>query len=148
MFKPLDNYSFPMLLRLCSKSSKLDFSITWTENFQAYKLDLEKAEEPEIKLPTTFSGSQRKQGSSKKTSTSVSLIMRKSLTVWITTNCGKLLKRWEYKSILPVSWETCMWVMMQQLELCMEWLTGSGMRKEYKAVGYCHPVYLTYMQST
>ena len=75
--------------------------------------------------------------------------MLKSLTGWIITNCGKLLKRWEYKTILSVSWETCMWVKMQQLELCMEQLTGSGLRKEYnKAVVYCHPVYLTYTQST
>ena len=45
-------HSFPMLVRLCSKFSKLGFSITWTENFQMFKLGLEKAEEPEIKLPT------------------------------------------------------------------------------------------------
>ena len=40
-----------MLVRLCSKSFKLGFNSTWTQNFQMYKLDLEKAEEPEIKLP-------------------------------------------------------------------------------------------------
>ena len=57
---------------------------------------LEKAEEPEIKLPT-FIESQRKQGNSRKTSTSASLTTLKPLTVWITTNCGKFLKRWEYK---------------------------------------------------
>ena len=60
-----------------------------------YNLDLEKAEEPEIKLPT-FVGSQRKQGNSRKTSTSASLTMLKSVTVWTTRNCGKFLKRWEY----------------------------------------------------
>jgi len=57
-----------------------------------YKLGLAKAEEPEIKLPS-FIGSQRKQGNSRKTPTSVSLTMLKPLTVWITTNCGKFLKR-------------------------------------------------------
>jgi len=57
-----------------------------------FKLGLEKAEEPEIKLPT-FAGSQRKQGNSRKTSTSVSLTTLKPLTVWITTNCGKFLER-------------------------------------------------------
>ena len=51
-----------------------------------YKLDIEKAEEREIELPT-FIGSQRKQGNSRKTSTSASLTMLKPLTVWITTNC-------------------------------------------------------------
>ena len=60
------------------------------------------AEEPEIKLPT-FTESWRKQGSSRKTSTSASLTMLKPLTVWITTNCEKFLKSWEYQTTLPVS---------------------------------------------
>ena len=51
--------------------------------------------------------------------------MLKPLTVWITTNYGKLLKKWEYQTILSVSWETCMQVMKQQLELDMEQQTGS-----------------------
>ena len=59
------------------------------------KLDLEKAEKPGIKLPTS-TGSSKKQESSRKTSTSDLLTMPKPLTVWITTNCGKFLKRWEY----------------------------------------------------
>ena len=67
-----------------------------------YKMDLEKAEESEIKFPT-FVGSWRKQGRSGKTSTSASLIMSKPLTVWITTNCGEFLKRWEYQTTLPTS---------------------------------------------
>ena len=56
-----------------------------------YKLDLEKAEEPEIKLPTSV-GSYKKEENSRKTSTSASLTTLKPLTVWITTNCGKFLK--------------------------------------------------------
>ena len=63
---------------------------TWTENFQMFKLDLEKAKEPEIKLPAS-TGSSKKQESSRKTS--ALLTMPKPLTVWITTNCGKFLKR-------------------------------------------------------
>jgi len=59
-----------------------------------YKLDLEKAEEPEIKLPTSV-GSYKKQENSRKISTSVSLTMLKPLTVWITTNCGRFFKGWE-----------------------------------------------------
>ena len=58
---------------------------------------LEKAEEPEIKLPTS-SGSSKNQESSRKTSTSALLTTPKPLTVWITTNCGKFLKRWEYQT--------------------------------------------------
>ena len=56
-------HSFHMLARSCSKSSKLGLNSTWTQNFQMYKLDLEKAEEPEIKLPTS-AGSWKKQESS------------------------------------------------------------------------------------
>jgi len=62
----------------------------WTMNFQIFKLDLEKAEEPEIKLPTSV-GSSKKQESSRKTFTSALLTMPKPLTVWITTN-WKILK--------------------------------------------------------
>ena len=58
------------------------------ENFLMFKLVLEKAEEPEIKLPTS-AGSWKKQQSSRKTSTSALLTMPKPLTVWITINCGK-----------------------------------------------------------
>ena len=58
------------------------------ENFQMFKLDLEKAEEPEIKLPTS-AGSSKKYGRSRKTSISALLTMPKSLNVWITINCGK-----------------------------------------------------------
>ena len=60
----------------------------YTENFQMFKLDLEKAEEPEIKLPTS-AGSWKKEESSRKTSISAVLTMPKPLTVWITTNYGK-----------------------------------------------------------
>ena len=86
--------SLHMLARLCSKSFKLGFSSMWTENFQMYQLDLEKAEEPGIKLPT-FGGSWRKQGSSRKTSTCALLTMQQPLTVWITTNCGTFVKWWQ-----------------------------------------------------
>ena len=58
-------------------------------NFQMFKLNLEKAEEPQIKLLTS-TGSHKKQESSRKTSTSALLAMPKPLTVWITTKFGKL----------------------------------------------------------
>ena len=69
-------------------------------------------------------------------------------TVWITTNCGTFLKRWKYQITWPISWEICMQVRKQQLELDTEQQTGAKLGKEYiKAVCY-YPVYLTYMQST
>ena len=73
------------LAKKCSKFSKPGFKSTWTVNFQIFKLDFEKAEEPEIKLPASI-GSSKKQESSRKSSISALLTMLKSLTVWITTN--------------------------------------------------------------
>ena len=110
-----------------------------------FKLVLEKAEEPGIKLPT-LAGSSKKQDSS--IETSALLTMPKPLTVWITTNCGKFWKRWEYQTTWPASWEICMQVKKQQLELDMEQQTGSKSGKKYIKAAYCHSAYLTYMQST
>ena len=111
-----------------------------------FKLDLEKPEEVEIKLPTSV-GSLKKQESSRKTSTSALLTVPKPLTVWITTNCGKFFKRWEYQTTLPASWAICMQVKKQQLERDMEQQTGSKSGREYVKAVYCYRAYLTYMQS-
>ena len=64
--------------------------------FQMFKLDLEKAEEPEVKLPTSIKSSKR-QENTRKTSTSALLTMPKHLTVWITITCGTFFKRWKYQ---------------------------------------------------
>ena len=82
------------------KLVKVGFSSTWTKNFQMSKLDLEKAEEPKIKLPTTV-GSSKKQESYRKTS--ALLTTSKLLTVWITAN-WKILKDigiWDDLTCLP-----------------------------------------------
>ena len=112
-----------------------------------FKLVLEKGEEPEIRLATAIE-SLKNQESSRKTSNSALLIMGKPLTVWITTHWGKFFKRWEYQTTLPASWEICMQVRKQQLELDMEQQTGSKSGKEFVKAVYCHPAYLTYIQST
>ena len=83
-----------------------------------FKLVLEKAEKPEIKLPTS-AGSSKKQESSRKTSISALLTMQ------ITLNCGKFWTRWEYQTTWPASWETYTQVRKQQLELDMEQQTDS-----------------------
>ena len=115
-------------------------------NFQMLKLDVEKAKEPEIKLPTSV-GSSKKQENTRKTSTSALLTTPKPLTVWITTNCGKF--KWqEYQTTWPASREICMQVKMQQLELDMEQQTGSKSGKEYVKAVYCQLAFLTFMQST
>ena len=89
-----------------------------------------------------------KQENSRKKSTSASLTMLKPLTLWITTNCGKFLNRWEYQTNLPISWETCMQAKKQQLEQDMEQWVGSKLGKKYIKAVYCHPAHLTSIQST
>ena len=110
-----------------------------------FKLDLQKAEEPESKLPTS-AGSSKKQESSRKTSISALVTMPKPLTVWI-NKLWKILKEMEIPYHL-----TCLLrnlqIRKQQLELDMEQQTGSKQEKEYVKAVYCHPANLTYMQST
>ena len=101
-----------------------------------HKLGFKEAEEPESKLPT-FVGSWTKQRSSRKTSTSASLTMLKPLTMWIMIN-WKFLKRREYQTTLPVSWETYIRVKKQQVEPDMEQLTGLKVGKKYNKAVYCH----------
>ena len=60
----------------------------------------------------------------------------------------EILKEWGNQTTWPASWETCMQVRKQQLELDMEQQTGSRQEKEYVKAVYCHPAYLPYMQST
>ena len=105
-----------------------------------FKLDLEKAEEPEIKLPTS-AGSSKKQESSRKTSISALLTMPKPLTVWITTN-------WKILKEMGIPDRLFMQVKKQQSELDMEQQTGSKSGKEYVKAVCCHPAYLSHMQST
>ena len=93
-----------------------------------FKLDLEKAEKPDIKLPSV--GSSKKQESSRKTSIFASLTTPKPLTVWITTDWGKFFKRWEYQATLPAFWEICMQAKKQQLEPDMEQWTGYKLGKK------------------
>ena len=138
---------FHMLARLCSKSFKIDFNSMWTKNFQMLQAGFWSSRGTSIKLPT-FVESWRTQWSSRKTSISASLTTRKPFTVWITTNCEKFMKRWEYHTTLPASWEICSQVKKQQLEPHMEQLTGSELRKESDRAVYCHPVYLTSVSST
>ena len=117
-------HSSHTLAKKSSKFSRPGFSNMWTMNFQMFKLVLQKAEQPEIKFPTSY-GSLKKQEVPEKTSIFALLTMPKPLTVWITINCGKFWKRWVYQTVWPTSWEIYMQVRKQQLELDMEQQTGS-----------------------
>ena len=106
-----------------------------------FKLVLEEAEEPEIKLPTS-TGSSKKQESSRKTSISALFSMPKSLTVWITINCGKFLELGIPDHL------TCL---LRNLYAGQEApdRTGHGTTDWFQiGKGVCHPACLTYMQST
>ena len=92
--------------------------------FLMFKLDLEKAEEPEIKLTTSVESSKQ----ARKFQKNIYFCFTdyaKPFDWWLTTNCVKFLKRWEYQTTWPASWETYMQVRKQQLELDMEQQTGS-----------------------
>ena len=95
-----------------------------TKNFQMFKLDLEKAEELEIKLSISIE-LQKKQESSRKMSATALLTMPKPLSVWITTNYEKFFNTSEYHNSLPVSWEICMQVKEQQFQPDKEQQAGS-----------------------
>ena len=111
-----------------------------------FKLDLEKAEEPEIKLSTSV-GSSKKQESSRKVSTSALLIMPKPLTVWIATN---------WKTLQEMGIPDCLTCLLRNLyagqEATVRTRHGTTdwflIGKEYVKAVYCHPAYLTYMQKT
>ena len=90
------------------------------------KVVLEKAEEPDIKLPTSAGSSKKSKRVPEKNIYFhfIDYATSTLLTVWITTNC-ETFKKWEYQMTWPVSWEICMQVRKQQLELDMEQETGS-----------------------
>ena len=126
--KECSNYS---TIALISHASKVMLKILQARLQQYMNHELpnvpagfRKGREPEIKLPTS-AGSWKKQESSRKTSTSALLTMPNLLTVWITINCGKFWKGWEYQITWPASWEICIQVRKQQLELDMGKQTGS-----------------------
>ena len=116
------------------KILKQGFNSMWIKNFRMFKLDLEKAVEPEIRLPTS-AGSSKKQE-----------FQNKNLLYWLhqglwlcgSQQTGKFFKRWEYQITCPVSWEICMQAKKQQLELDMEQQIGSKVGKEYIEAIYCH----------
>ena len=111
-------------------------------NFQMIKLVLEKAEEPEIKLPTS-TGSSKKQENSKKMSISALLIFSMPLTVWITTN-WKTLKEMGIPDHLTCLLRNLYAGQETTVRTGHEQQTGSKLGKEYVKAVYCHPAYLTY----
>ena len=115
-------------------------------NFQRFKLDLEKAEEPENKLPT-FAGSLKKEDNSKVTFTPASLAMLKALTVWTMTNC-KILKEMGMLDYLTCLVRNMYASQEATVRPYVEQRISSKFGKEEVKAVYCHPAYLTCIQST
>ena len=118
----------------------------WTENFQVYKLDLEKAEEQRSNCQHLLDHRKNKRVPGKH----LLLLYWLLQSLWLcgSQQTGKFFKRWEYQATLLASCEICIQVKKQQLELDMEQRTGSILGQEYVKAVYCHLVFLTYMQST
>ena len=117
----------------------------WTVNFQMFKLDLEKAEEPEIKLPASV-GLLKKQENSRKTIYFCLVDYAKAIDC---VDCDKLWKilRREYQRPLHAFWEICVQIKKKELEPDMKQWTGSKLGKEYIKAVYCLHAYLTFIQS-
>ena len=113
-----------------------------------YKLDLIKAEEPEIKLPTSLE-SQKKQENSKNIYFCF-IDYNKAFDCVDHKKLWKILKETDRNTrlLLPVFWETCLQVKKKQLELDMKQWTSSKLGKKYVKAEYCHPAYLISMKNT
>ena len=110
-----------------------------------FKLVLQKAGEPDTKLPTSWIMEKAREFQK---NTYFCFIDYAKAFDCVDHNCEKFFKRWEYQTTWPGSWEICLQVKKEHLELDMEQQTGSKYEKEYVRTVYCHPAYLTSMQST
>ena len=113
-----------------------------------FKLDLEKVEEPEIKLWTSSRSSKEQEISKKKKCLLLLYWLPKDFNCVDHNKLCKILKEMGYQTTWLASWEICEQVNKQQLEPDMEQQTDSKLGKEYIKAVYWHPAYLTYMQST
>ena len=119
----------------------------WSVNFQMFKLDLEKAEESEIKLPTSI-GSIEKAREFQKNIYFCFIDYAKAFDYMDNNKLWKILKELGIPDHQPAFWEICMQIKKQQLELDMEQLIVSKLGKEYCKALCCHLARLTYVQST
>ena len=144
MFKLMHNCTY--LICQQSNAQNSPSQVSTVREQRMFKLGLENAEEPEINCQYLLDH-QKGEFQKKKKSTFALLT---TLKAWLcgSQQTGKFLKRLEYQTTWPASWEICMQVKKQQLELDMENQTGSKLGKEYVKAVYCHSAYLTSMQRT
>ena len=136
-----------MQVRLCSKSFKQGFSTTWSENFQKYKLDFAKAEEPEIKLPLL---DHRKSKGIPEKKKKIYLCFIDFVKTFDCVNHSKLCKILKDVGVPEhlICLMSNLYMGQEATELNMEQLTGSKLEKEYDKAVHCHPTYLIYKKST
>ena len=111
-------HSFHMWTRSCSKSSKIGFNRMWTENFQVFKLDLEKARNQRSNCQHSLD--HRKARKFQKNIYFCFIDYTKTFDCVYHNKLWEILKRWEYQNTSPASWEISMQIKKQQLELDME----------------------------
>ena len=117
-------------------------------NFEIFKLDLGKGEEPEIKLPTSNGSSKKKNSEFQKNAFFCFLYYTKAFDFVDHNKLWKILQEMGIPDHLTCLLRNCMQVRKQQLELDMEQQTGSKPGKEYLKAVYCYPAYLTYVHCT
>ena len=110
----------------------------WIENFQMYKLGFRKGRGTRGQIAHIHWILEKERELQKNIFCFIDYTQ--PLSVWVTTNYEKFLKRWVYQTILPVSWETCMQVKKQQLQPYKEQQTSSKLGKEYDKAVYCNRV--------
>ena len=113
----------------------------WTKNFQMYKLRNQRSS---CQHPLD----QRKSKSVPEKHLLLLYWLRQNVWLCGSQQTGKFLKRWDYQTTWPASWEICMQVKKLQLEPDVEQWTGTKLGKEYIKAVCCDPAHLTYMQST
>ena len=116
--------------KVAFKTFKIGFNSTWTLEFPDVQAGFRKGRRTRDQIANICWIIEKAIEFQKKTSTLALFTMPKPLTVWITTNYGSFLRRWKYQTTWPASWEICMHVKKQQLQLDMEQWTSYKLGKE------------------
>ena len=112
----------------------------WTMNFHMFKLDLKRQRNQRSNWQHLLDHEKSKRVPEKH----LLLLHWLCQSLWLcrSQQTGKFLKSWEYQTTWPASWQMCMQVKKQQLELDTEQHTGSESGKEYVKAVFCHPAYM------
>ena len=144
-------HSSHRLAKQCSKFSKPDFNKTWTHELPDVQAGFRKGRGTRDQIANIHWIIKKSKRVPEKKNLLLLYWLCQSLWLCGSQKTGKFWKSWEYQPTWPASWEIYMQVRKQKIELDMEQQTGSNLGKacsKYIKAVYCHPAYLTYMQST